>query len=204
MNGGVADLHASNSYEEYLAQFNANTFGAMNVTRAALPHLRQKRAGTIVFNSSYFARSGIPGLSPYCGAKAALSAMVDCLQIEVAQLGIRCLCIEPGYFRTPVLSLGRNVRATSTSKFEDYAELVTTVLGIRASLDGNQPGDLEKAVELITDLVKGEGCAAGQTVPLRLPIGRDAREAIKTICEERLKTMEEWKDVIDCTDSAVN
>jgi hypothetical protein len=43
------------------------------------------------------------------------------------------------------------------------------------------------------DLVKGEGCAGGKTAPLRLPIGRDAWEAIKTACEEMLKTMEEWK-----------
>jgi hypothetical protein len=72
--------------------------------------------------------------------------------------------------------------------------------GIRTSLDGNQPGDPKKAVELMIDPVKGEGYAGGKTVPSRLPIGQDAREAIKTTCEEMLKTMEEWKDVIDRTD----
>jgi hypothetical protein len=72
--------------------------------------------------------------------------------------------------------------------------------GIRTSLDGNQPGDPKKAVGLMIDPVKGEGCADGKTVPLRLPIGQDAREVIKTTCEEMLKTMEEWKDVIDRTD----
>jgi hypothetical protein len=50
--------------------------------------------------------------------------------------------------------------------------MVAAVQGIRASLDGNQPGDLKKAVELMIDLVIGEGCAAGKMVPLRLPIGR--------------------------------
>jgi hypothetical protein len=84
---------------------------AMNVTRAVLPHFRQKRAGTIVFNSSYFAWSAMPSLSPYCGAKAALSNMVSCLQMEVGNLGIRCLCVEPGHFRTPVLNpAGGNVK----------------------------------------------------------------------------------------------
>jgi len=48
------------------------------------------------------------------------------------------------------------------------------------------------------DLVKGE------TVPLRLPIGRDTREAVKTTCEGMLKAMEEWKDVIDSTDFSEN
>jgi NAD(P)-dependent dehydrogenase (short-subunit alcohol dehydrogenase family) len=63
--------------------------------------------------------------SPYCDAKAALSAMVNCLQMEVAHLSIRCLCVEPGHFQTPVLSpAGGNVKVTSTSKFEDYAGVV--------------------------------------------------------------------------------
>jgi hypothetical protein len=65
-------------------------------------------------------------------------------------------------------------------------------------LDGNQPGDPKKAVKLMIDLVKGE------TVPLRLPIGRDTGEAVKTTCEEMLKAMEEWKDVIDSTDFSEN
>jgi NAD(P)-dependent dehydrogenase (short-subunit alcohol dehydrogenase family) len=147
----------------------------------------------------------MPAGSPYCGAKAALSTMVNCLQMEVAHLGIRCLCVEPGHFRTRVLNpAAGNVKVTSTSKFEDYAGVVAAVQGIRASLDGNQPGDPKKAVELMIDLAKGEGYAAGKMVPLRLPIGRDAREAIKTACEEMLKTMEEWKDVIDSTDFSEN
>lgn len=197
----VANFYTSASYEDFVAQFNANTFGALNVTRAMLPHFRQKRAGTILFNSSYFAWCGLPALSPYCGAKAALSAMVNCLQMEVAPLGIRCLCPEPGHFRTPCLNpAAGNLRAITSSKSDDYAEALNTVLGIRAAYDGNQPGDPQKAVELMIDLVKGEGCAAGKTVPLRLPIGRDSREAIKSACEEMLRTIEEWKDVIDSTD----
>ena len=114
-------------------------------------------------------------------------------------------CVEPGHFRTSVLNpAAGNVKVTSTSKFEDYAGVVAAVQGIRASLGGNQPGDPKKAVELMIDLVKGEGYAAGKMVPLRLPIGRDAREAIRTTCEEMLKTMEEWKDVIDSTDYSEN
>jgi NAD(P)-dependent dehydrogenase (short-subunit alcohol dehydrogenase family) len=86
----------------------------MNVTRAVLPHFRQKRAGNTVFNSSYFAWTAMPAGRPYCDAKAALSAMVNCLQMEVAYLSIRCLCVEPGHFQTPVLSpAGGNVKVTS-------------------------------------------------------------------------------------------
>ena len=201
----LANLYTSASYEEILAQFNANTFGALNVTRAMLPHFRQKRAGTILFNSSYFAWCGLPALRPYCGAKAAPSAMRNCLQMEVAPLGIRCLCPEPGHFRTTCLNpAAGKLSAITSSKSDDYAEVLNTVMGIRAAYDSNQPGDPKKAVELMIDLVKGEGCAAGKTVPLRLPVGRDSREAINGACEEMLKTIEEWKDVIDSTDFVQN
>jgi hypothetical protein len=67
-----------------------------------------------------------------------------------------------------------------------------------SKLGRHQPGDPKKAVRLMIDLVKGE------TVPLRLPIGRDTREAVKTTCKEMLKAMEEWKDVIDSTDFSEN
>jgi hypothetical protein len=63
------------------------------------------------------------------------------------------------------------VKATLTSKSEDYVPVLTVVQGIRANSDGNQPGDAKKEVELMIDLVKGEECAADKTVPPRLPIG---------------------------------
>jgi hypothetical protein len=52
----------------------------------------------------------------------------------------------------------------------------------------------------VIDLVHGEGYAAGKTVLLRLPIGCDAHEAIKATCEEMLKTINDWKGIIDSTD----
>ena len=62
--------------------------------------------------------------------------------------------------------------------------MVAAAQGIRASLDGNQPGDPKKAVELMIDLVKGEGCAADRAVPLRLPIGRDGQDYVRGNAED--------------------
>lgn len=107
--------------------------------------------------------------------------------MTVAYPGIQCLCVELGDFGTPVLNAdAENAKVTSTS----YTEVVEAALEIRASSDDKQPGDLKKAVELVIDLMKDEGCAAGRTVPLRLPTGPDAPRGIMANCEIMLMTME--------------
>lgn len=65
-----------------------------------------------------------------------------------------------------------------------------------AKEDRAQPGDPEKAVEIILDLVRKEGCAEGRDVPFRLPLGTDSFGTMKEKCEEVLKLLEEWGPVI--------
>ena len=66
--------------------------------------------------------------------------------------------------------------------------------------DGAQPGDPEKLVKIMVDLVKGEGFAKGRSIPLRIPIGRDCVEDVKERCEETLRGLEEWQEVMTSTD----
>lgn len=63
------------SHEDWLAQFNSNLFGAINLTRSFLPHFRTKKAGTIVFIGSAAAWVGLPALSLYAASKHALTGM---------------------------------------------------------------------------------------------------------------------------------
>lgn len=63
-----------------------------------------------------------------------------------------------------------------------------------------QPGDPVKLSEIVVDLVRGEGVAKGREVPFRLPLGIDCYDEIKAKCEETLKLLEDWKDVIRGTD----
>ncbi len=66
--------------------------------------------------------------------------------------------------------------------------------------DQKQPGDAEKGVRVIIDLVRQEGCAEGRDVPFRLPLGNDCYESVKEKCEETLALLESWKTVIQGTD----
>ena len=68
----LRSLTQSPSHEQYLAQFDTNVFGVINVRQALLPHFRQKRSGYVIFVGSSGGWAGSPGAGPYCGTRFAL------------------------------------------------------------------------------------------------------------------------------------
>ncbi|KAK7983384.1 hypothetical protein PG989_010786 [Apiospora arundinis] len=185
-------------YKDYLAQFETNVFGAIKVTKALLPHMRQRRSGTVVFIGSRAGWIGDGGVSPYCGSKFALGGIAESLHQEVQHLGIRTLLVEPGRFRTKLLSAG-NMKA-ATSKFDEYNELSQRLFKHLAEEDQAQQGDPDKLVRILADMVRGEGCAAGKEVPFRLPIGVDMVADVREKCEDTLALLREWEAVLTSTD----
>jgi hypothetical protein len=137
-------------------------------------------------------------ISASCTDDIFLAGVVESLWRETEPLGIRTLLIEPGRFRTLLLS--NNNRKTQKSAISDYNNLST---GKSAGLDAEdrkQPGDPIKLAEIVLDLVRKEGIAEGKEVPLRMPLGIDVYDDVKAKCEETLKLLEEWKGVIRSTD----
>ncbi|OCT49314.1 putative oxidoreductase [Cladophialophora carrionii] len=208
--GTWEDLEA----DDFQAQFDTNVFGTIKVTRAVLPHFRQRHAGTAVFIGSLSGWVGHPGVGAYAGSKHALEGqgsrilsyvctltvkgIVESLHHETSHLGIRTLLIEPGRFRTLLLS-SQNMKAVQT-KVGDYARFNEALLEGLAREDQRQPGDPVKLAKIVVDLVRGEGVAQGRYVPFRLPLGIDCFDEVKAKCEETLKLLEDWKDVIRSTD----
>ena len=94
--GAAEDVTA----EEWRRQFDVNLFGAIEVARAVLPAMREKRRGTIVNVSSVAGKIAIPFAAPYCASKHALEAFSDALRVEVAPFGIRVAVIEAGPIET--------------------------------------------------------------------------------------------------------
>ncbi|KAI0011534.1 NAD(P)-binding protein [Xylariaceae sp. FL0662B] len=184
-------------YEQMLAQFETNVFGVLKVTRAVLPYMREGRAGTLVFIGSLSGWYGDPFVGPYAASKFALEGLVESLSRETENFGIRTLLMEPGRFRTMLLSPG-NLQVVQSS-ISDYASASRDKINGLAKEDRNQPGDTRKAVKIILDVVRGEGCAEGKDVPLRLPLGTDCYDAIKEKCQETLKLLEDWKYIINST-----
>lgn len=82
---------------------------------------------------------------------------------------------------------------------EDYDPVRNAVAQFVEQMNGNQPGDPMKAVNVMIDVVKGEGVAEGRTVPERLPIGSDCLEVMRKKRMNDLLTCNEWEGVIRST-----
>jgi hypothetical protein len=68
-------------------------------------------------------------------------------------------------------------------------------------MDGNERGDVKKGVELMVDVIRGEGCASGRKIPPRLPIGSDAVKVIEGGCRNVLNIIDVWRsDIFGTTD----
>ncbi|RYP22087.1 hypothetical protein DL765_001846 [Monosporascus sp. GIB2] len=178
--------------------FRTNFHGPLNITRALLPRLRSKGNGTLFYMSSQAAWHADPSAAGYCASKFALEGAVECLAQELAIFapGVKVLIAEPGYFRTRAFHNIKHV----PPRIPDYAEFNAAVCKAEASIPGNAPGDAEKAVAIMIDLVKGTGVAAGKQVPLRVPLGSDGWARIRAKCENMLKICDDWEEIAKSTD----
>jgi NAD(P)-dependent dehydrogenase (short-subunit alcohol dehydrogenase family) len=95
------------SLDEFRAQIDTNLFGVINVTKAALPLMREQGAGHILQFSSVGGRIGPVGRAPYAAAKWGVEGFSEVLFKEVGPLGVKVTIIEPGGFRTDFAGLAR-------------------------------------------------------------------------------------------------
>ena len=99
--------------EELRQQFETNFFGAVAVTKAALPIMRRQRSGHIIMVSSIGGRISAPVIGAYESSKFALEGWSESLRIETRSLGIRVVLAEPGSYQTDIWE--RNVRVGSVA-----------------------------------------------------------------------------------------
>src|SRR2546430_4911872 len=106
--------------QDFRAQVETLLFGPLNVTRAVLPVMRSQRSGVIVTISSTDGIRGGEFLSAYAASKFGVKGWMESLTPEVAPFGIRTMLVEPGFFRTELLTPESTSYAKPT--IEDYAE----------------------------------------------------------------------------------
>jgi len=92
-----------------------------------------------------------------------------------------------------------NVKTFRANPIADYDDTRSLVAQFVQSVNGNQPGDPKKAVEVMLDVVKGEGVAEGKVMPERLPLGPDVLTTVRKRCVGHLSICNEWEDVIRST-----
>ena len=96
--------------EQMRRQFEINVFGALAVTQAVLPLLRQTGEARVVFISSVSGQIAPPFVGPYASSKFALEAMADALRMELSAFAIRVCVVQPGNVRTPIWQKGRDAK----------------------------------------------------------------------------------------------
>ncbi|KIP07376.1 hypothetical protein PHLGIDRAFT_118145 [Phlebiopsis gigantea 11061_1 CR5-6] len=179
----------------YQKAFATNLFGAINVTNAFIPYMRDAKSGTIVLVGSRHAwRSQVPLMGSYASSKAALHAWGEALSAEVKIFGIRVLIVQPGAHRTDMVS-NAEANPISSKSLPFYDGMKKAVTAIYKGMDGKQPNDASKAMTAVVDVVRGEGLAEGKTMPLWLVLGQDAEDDLRENFRVRLQNLDEWKDV---------
>jgi len=153
--------------ENFRSQIETTLFGPVNVTRAALPQLRAQRSGLVVTISST-AGIAVSGdfLTAYAASKFGVEGFMEGLAPEIAPFGIRTMLVEPGFFRTELLSPQSTQYAAPSIK--DYAERTTATVEAWKGMDGKQGGDPAKLADALVQL------AALDEPPVRFAAGSDA------------------------------
>jgi NAD(P)-dependent dehydrogenase (short-subunit alcohol dehydrogenase family) len=164
-------------------------FGAVALTKAVLPQMRERRSGAIVQISSMGGQLSPPGFGAYCSAKFALEAMSEALATEVAPYGIRVLVAEPGSFRTQFGGARMHFSPDSGLYTETAGENRAYIEGV----DGTQPGDPHKAATAIVSVLDSPA------PPLRLALGGDAVDAIRAKHERLRADLDGWEHVSRAT-----
>ena len=159
------------SPEEFRAQIETTFFGPVNVTRAVLPVMRAQRSGLVITISSTAGLEGGEFTSAYAASKFAVEGWMESLAPEVAPFGIRTMLVEPGFFRTELLTPESTKYAASS--IEDYAERTEQTVTAWKAMNGQQGGDPAKLADALVRL------AGQEEPPLRFAAGADAVAAFE-------------------------
>jgi NAD(P)-dependent dehydrogenase (short-subunit alcohol dehydrogenase family) len=154
------------SPEQVRNQIETLLFGPMNVTRAVLPVMRKQRSGLVLTISSTAGIAGQMFCTAYAAAKFGIEGWMESLTPEIAPFGIRTMLVEPGFFRTELLTNESTTYAKPS--IDDYAEKTKGIVAAWKSMDGKQGGDPAKLADALVKL------AALKEPPTRFAAGGDA------------------------------
>jgi NAD(P)-dependent dehydrogenase (short-subunit alcohol dehydrogenase family) len=152
--------------EQIGRQLSTSLVGPMNVTRAVLPVMRKQRSGLIITISSTAGLIGFEFGTAYAASKFGLEGWMQSLQAEVEPFGINTITVNPGFFRTELLTEESTNFAERT--IEDYNERRTKQMEFWKGYNGQQSGDPAKLAEALITISRLE------KPPRRFIAGADA------------------------------
>ncbi|SEG94876.1 NADP-dependent 3-hydroxy acid dehydrogenase YdfG [Actinacidiphila yanglinensis] len=172
------------SEQEARDQIDTNLFGALWVTQAALPYLREARKGHILQVSSIGGITAFPGIGIYHASKWALEGLSQSLASEVASFGVHLTLIEPQSYATDWAGASAK-RATVIDAYGPVREATYK------RLSSNKPGDPDASAAAVLNIVDAE------TPPLRAFLGSAPLAVAESEYASRLKMWREWQPVAE-------
>ncbi|KAI0056340.1 NAD(P)-binding protein, partial [Artomyces pyxidatus] len=198
-NAGIGALGASEEQgaEGMMHVMHTNYFGVLNVTNATLPHMRARRDGTVVIIGSRSAYRNEFVVPSYAAAKAAVHSYAETLSVELRPFNIRVLLVVPGTFDTAI----NRPPTLALHPYADYDAAradMDVMLSRLAGMPGK--GDPMRGMDVIVDVVKGEGKAGevmreGRQWPLWLVLGDDAIRDVKERLTRIAEALDTWQEV---------
>jgi NAD(P)-dependent dehydrogenase (short-subunit alcohol dehydrogenase family) len=173
------------SEDDFRAQMETNVFGAMWITQAALPFMREQGSGHILQVSSIGGISAFPNIGAYHASKWALEGFSQALAAEVASFGIHVTLIEPGGFSTD----WAGPSSKHTTPLPAYDEVRKAFEEARARRNTSGPGDPTASTAAVLRVVDAD------EPPLRVFFGAAPLEIAKADYASRIETWEAWDDV---------
>ncbi|MET0463927.1 MAG: oxidoreductase [Chitinophagaceae bacterium] len=172
--------------EEVRRMFEINFWGLSSVTREVLPVMRKQHSGHIINIASIGGLTSFPALGYYHATKYAVDGFSETLYKELAPIGIHVTIVAPGAFRTDWAGRSAN---EAPVKIADYEATAGALREWLRGVNGNQPGDPNRAAAAILKVVNAE------EPPLRLLLGIDAVEGAYEKLQVLKKDFDNWKQV---------
>ncbi|KAJ2916163.1 hypothetical protein MD484_g4236, partial [Candolleomyces efflorescens] len=173
-------------------QYEVNVFGLLDMTSATLPHIRASKGYLVNIGSRSAWHTQIPGLAFYSSSKAAVQAITETMSTELTPFGVKVMLVAPGAFRTEGIYGGQFPK---DNLIPAYDSLRDASIKRFHSVAGTEKGDPDKAMDLVVDVVRGEGKAAGRPWPLYLVLGEDAATNARSRFNKVISDIEGWEDL---------
>ena len=158
---GVIGLQEAFTPQDWQKLFDINLFGVQRVNRAALPHMRERGSGLIIYVTSLLGRMTIPFYGPYNASKWALEAMAENYRTELSGFGVDHCIVEPGGYPTSFHGkLMRPADADRESGYGGFANAPQEMFGnFQQALAANaeqKPQNVADAVAALVDTPAGQ------------------------------------------------
>lgn len=180
------------SPEQMGSQLTTSLIGPMNVTRAVLPVMRKQQYGQIITISSTAGLVGFVFGSAYAASKFGIEGWMESLQAEVEPFGIHTTIVNPGFFRTELLTKESTNFAAHT--IADYDERRKEQETFWTNYNGKQSGDPHKLAQALIQI------AAEQKPPQRFIAGADAIKTAEQVADTLQQQIEAYRDLSSSLD----